>query len=257
MASRKNIVITGASSGLGEGMARAFAAKGHDLALAARRVDRLGTLAAELKSTHASTVLTRELDVNDHEAVFRSFAEFRAELGSLDRVIVNAGISHGNSLGTGQFKDNRRTLETNLVAALAQIEAAMEIFREQRAGHLVVVASLAAARPQPSILNAYGASKSGLVSLAEGLRYELVAARSPIRVTTLLPGYIASEINDTQQATPPMMVGTDVGVRAMVRAIESETGRAVVPAFPYAFVNVAVRLMPIRMLVKTVRPAHQ
>src|ERR1700709_2723667 len=79
MALRKHILITGASSGIGEGLARAYAAKGRDLALVARRTDRLDALADELKAAHGITVLTRELDVNDHERVFQVFREFHAE----------------------------------------------------------------------------------------------------------------------------------------------------------------------------------
>src|ERR1041384_116533 len=140
---RKNILITGASSGLGAQMAREFAKRGRNLALCARRTDRLVELQSELRtSAPDASVLIRELDVNDSAAVFRVFREMARELGSLDRVIVNAGVGRGQRLGTGHFEANRHTLQTNLVAALAQCEAALEIFREQGAGHLVTIASM-------------------------------------------------------------------------------------------------------------------
>src|SRR5688572_29348644 len=90
---RKNILITGASSGLGAGMAREFAKRGRNLALCARRNDRLLELQVELRaSAPEARVVVRELDVNDSAAVFRVFRETASELGSLDRVIVNAGV---------------------------------------------------------------------------------------------------------------------------------------------------------------------
>jgi short-subunit dehydrogenase len=239
---RKNILITGASSGLGEGMARQFAAKGRNLALCARRTDRLDALAGELIAAHGVNVVTRTLDVNDHGQVFAVFKEFRGELGTLDRVIVNAGINRGQPVGTGRFEVNRQTMETNLVAALAQAEAAVEIFREQGAGHLVVVSSLSAVRGMPGNLTAYAASKSGLSALADGIRYDLHG--SPIKVSTLLPGYIESEINDEHGNEPPYITKAEAGARALFKAIESETAKAYVPAFPWAPMSVALRILP-------------
>ena len=94
--SRQNILITGASSGLGRQMAKDFAAKGRNLALCARRVERLDELKAELQIDYPQiTVSVRELDVNDHDAVFETFRLFADDLGHLDRVIVNAGMGQG------------------------------------------------------------------------------------------------------------------------------------------------------------------
>ena len=93
---RQKILITGASSGLGAGMARAFAAKGRDLALCARRTDRLDELKAELSQQYPGIkIAVAALDVNDHEQVPKVFAELSDELGGIDRVIVNAGIGKG------------------------------------------------------------------------------------------------------------------------------------------------------------------
>ena len=107
---RQNILITGASSGLGAGMAREFAARGRNLALCARRTDRLETLKAELLAAHPGIkVSLRALDVNNHVQVFEVFRDFAAEFGTLDRVIVNAGMGKGASLGTGYFHANVAT----------------------------------------------------------------------------------------------------------------------------------------------------
>ena len=124
---RRKILITGASSGLGAGMARAFAAKGRDVALCARRLDRLEDLKAELHQRYPNvTVAVATRDVTEHDQVPVVFTQLAEELGGLDRVIVNAGIGKGAPLGSGKLWANKATLETNLVAALVQIEAALE-----------------------------------------------------------------------------------------------------------------------------------
>ena len=102
---RQRILITGASSGLGEGMARRFAAMGRDLALAARRTDRLDALRDELLAAHPGIrVETSALDIDDPDDVARVIPELADRLGGFDRVIANAGIGKGASVGTGKAK---------------------------------------------------------------------------------------------------------------------------------------------------------
>lgn len=244
---RRRTLITGASSGLGAEMARQLAARGADLALCARRLDRLEELRAEILAAQPErTVVIRALDVNDHPAVFQVFAEVSAELGGLDRVIVNAGLGKGASIGTGRFEANKQTITTNFVSALAQCEAAMEIFRAANAGHLVVVSSLSAVRGMPRTLTAYAASKAGVATLAEGIRADVHG--TPIKVTTLLPGYIRSEMNDQVAQRTPLIASTEDGVRAMVRAIEREVPKAIVPPWPWRPLSVVLRHAPLGLL---------
>ncbi|MGW5374511.1 SDR family oxidoreductase [Nocardia sp. NPDC003999] len=240
--SRKRILITGASAGLGAAMARDFAADGRDLALCARRLDALTQLRDELVASHPGiTVAVRALDVDDHAAVPAVFGELRDELGGLDRVIVNAGIGKGALIGTGRADANLATATTNFVSALAQAEAALEIFRAQRAGHLVLVASMSAVRGLPGRKAAYSASKAGLAALGEALSTEL--ARSPIRVTTLLPGFIATDMA-AKAGDARMVAPLDKGVAAMVAAIEQERRRACVPGWPWRLIDLALPHLP-------------
>ncbi len=240
---RKNILITGASSGLGEGMARLFAARGRNLALCARRTERLEGLKDELEAAYPGiTVSVKALDVNDHDEVFKVFHEFAAEFGTVDRVIVNAGLGKGQPLGTGYFYANRQTAETNFVGALAQCEAAMEIFRKQNAGHLVMVSSVSAFRGLRGNINTYAATKAGVASLAEGLRSELLG--KPIKVSTIYPGYIRSEMNERVKHAP-FIVDTETGCKAMVAAIEKERAKASVPFWPWAPLGVLIRNLPL------------
>ncbi|MGH3970101.1 MAG: SDR family oxidoreductase, partial [Mycobacterium sp.] len=184
---RQKILITGASSGLGAGMARAFAAKGRDLALCARRTDRLEALKADLSQHYpAINIALAALDVNDHEQVPKVFAELSEELGGIDRIIVNAGVGTGGRLGSGKLRGNKATLETNLVSALVQIETALEMFGHSGSGHLVLISSVLGNTGVPGDKAVYCASKAGMRSLGESLRAEY--AKGPIKVSVIEPG---------------------------------------------------------------------
>jgi len=241
---RQTILITGASSGLGAGMARAFAARGRDLALCARRTDRLDELKADLCQRYPDIrIAVAALDVNDHEAVPKVFAELGDELGGIDRVIVNAGIGKGATLGSGKLWANKATIETNLVAALVQIEAALEMFHTNGSGHLVLISSVLGNTGLPGVKAAYAASKAGVSSLGESLRAEYRSG--PIAVSVIEPGYIESEMTAKSDSTL-FMVDNETGVKAMVDAIERERGRAAVPWWPWAPMVHLMRVLPAR-----------
>ncbi len=246
--SKGTILITGASSGLGEEMARQFAALGYDLALCARRTERLDALRSEIEATHPGRqVAVKALDVNDDDAVFAVFKEFAAELGGLDRVIINAGLGKGAPLGTGRYDANKATAMTNFVAALAQTEAAMEIFRAQaetgRRGHLVMVSSVSALRGMRKTITTYAATKAGVAALAEGLINENVKAKG-IDVSIIYPGYIRSEMNEQVAQRTKFMVDTRTGVKAMVDAIEKRKEKALVPSWPWVPLGFALKNLP-------------
>lgn len=247
---RRNIFISGASSGLGAQMAREFAARGRNLALCARRADRLDALRNELTTAHPEvTVATRTIDVTEPDQVFAGMRALAAELGTLDRVIVNAGIGKGQPLGTGRFDANLTTVRTNFVGALAQCEAAMEIFRANGAGHLVVVSSLAAFRGFPRTGTAYAATKAGVASLAEGVRGEILTTKAlrGIRVTTLFPGFIRSEMNPQPR---PMLSKTVPAVRTMIAAMEREARSAMVPPWPWAIGGTLMKVLPLSLVAR-------
>ena len=248
-------LITGASSGLGAEMARQLAARGEDLALCARRTERLEELRTEILAAHPERrVAVASLDVTDHEAVHTVVHALREELGGLDRVVVNAGLGKGAAIGTGRADANRETAITNFLGALAQTEAAMEVFRAQGHGHLVMISSMSAMRGMPKSLTTYAATKAGVAHLAEGIRTELhgTPLQKKIKVTVLYPGYIASEMNEKVQQSTPLMVPTDKGVRAMVSAIEKQVDSACVPALPWAPLSVVMRHAPLGVLKKLV-----
>jgi len=238
------VLITGASSGLGAEMARQFGALGYDLALCARRVERLETLAGEIRAT-GRRVEIAPLDVTDFDAVPEVFGDFAKKFGTIDRVIVNAGLGKGAPLGTGRADANRATAMTNFVGALAQTEAALEIFRRQQRGHLVLISSMSALRGMRKSMTTYAATKAGLASIAEGLRSEHIKG---LDVSVIYPGYIRSEMNEHVEQKTLFMVGTETGVRAMVRAIEKRRPKACVPAWPWVPIGVAMKLLPIEVV---------
>lgn len=243
------ILITGASSGLGAEMARQLAALGHDLALCARRTDRLDALRSEISEQHPDrTVLVRPLDVTDPGAVLTTVRAFRDDFAALgrplDRVVVNAGLGKGAPLGTGRPEANLETATTNFLGALAQTEAAMEVFRAQGHGHLVMVSSIAAMRGMPGTMTTYGATKAGVAALAEGVRTE-VHGRPGFRVTVLYPGYIESEMSAAKAGERPLVAPTEKGVAAIVDAVLKEKPRASVPPWPWRPLGFVLRHAPL------------
>ena len=243
----KTILITGASSGLGAEMARQFADLGYDLALCARRTERLDALAAEITARTGRRVETAALDVTDADAVPAVFDRFAEAFGSIDRVVVNAGIGKGAALGTGRADANRATAMTNFVGALAQTEAALEIFRRQQRGHLVLISSMSALRGMRKAMTTYAATKAGVAALAEGLRSERIPG---LDVSVIYPGYIRSEMNAHVEQKVRFMVDTPTGVRSMVEAIEKRRPKAYVPAWPWVPIGALMKVLPLSVVRK-------
>jgi len=245
---RTNILITGASSGLGKGMAVEFAKQGYNLALCARRIDNLEVIKDQLLSINPNiTVLIKALDVNNHDDVFDVFKQFKAEMGQLDRVIINAGMGKGAAIGTGYFHANKQTAETNFVAAIAQAEAAMEIFRAQNSGHLVTISSISAIRGFRRAMTVYAATKAAITSFSEGIRVDVM--NTPIKVSCIHPGFIRTELNEKVEKMP-FLVDTETGSKALVKAINKEKANSFVPSWPWSFLHWILRIAPLSLLRK-------
>lgn len=243
----KTILITGASSGLGAGMAREFARLGYNLAICARRLERLTELKQSLESRYGIQVIAKVLDVTDYDQVFKVFKEFQQDFGHIDRIIVNAGIGEGRRIGQGHFATNRATAETNFISALAQCEAAVEIFRAQNQGHLVVISSMSAMRGLPKHLSTYAASKAAVAHLAEGIRAELI--NTPIKVSTIFPGYIRTELNAAAKKLP-FEIDEATGAQLLVKAIEKQPVKAYVPQWPWLPLGIAMKVLPLQWVNK-------
>lgn len=243
----KTVFLTGASAGLGEGMARAFARRGYSLALAARRKDRLEALASELRSAGAPEVACYALDVTDFAKVPVVIGEAASRLGSLDIVVANSGIGGAAPIGRGAFDVARGIIVTNLLGAMATVDAAVELFRKQGRGQIVGVTSVAAVRGLAT-QGAYSASKAGLSRYLEAARAEI--AGSGIVVTELAPGFIDTELN-RHMPSRPFVVSAEKGTEAMVALIESRVSFAYVPRMPWTPIAQVLKILPSRLLTIT------
>lgn len=231
--------VSGASSGLGREMARHLTARGDDVAVAARRLPELESLAREVES-HPGTLWFHTLDVTDAPAVRNVMERADAELGGLDVVIVNAGRGRGSKIGVGEFDNNRAVVDVNLVGALAQIDVAMELFRHRGRGHLVLVSSLAAHRGLPGSSAVYSATKAALASIGESLRLEM--GPGPIKVTTLRPGYIRTPLTERNRSR--LVTELKPATAALIAAIDAGKGDVAVPAWPWAPLGAILKLVP-------------
>lgn len=130
-----------------------------------------------------------------------------------------------------------------MISALVQIECALEIFKKQGSGHLVLISSVLGNKGVAGVKAAYAASKAGVSSLGESLRAEY--SSGPIGVTVIEPGYIESEMT-AKTAKTTLMVDNGTGVAKMVDAIEKERGRAIVPSWPWVPLVAMLRVLPPR-----------
>ena len=202
----KTAVVTGASSGIGTETARALAAAGAALMLAARRADRLARLAAEL----GGEVAVQPTDMRREEDILRLFAVARERFGGVDILVNNAGLGRAAPLGSAPTELWREMLEVNVLGlAIATREAIQDMERRGVAGHVVHVASMAAHRVPGPESAMYAATKFAVRALTEGLRQELRARESPIRVSAVSPGHVLTEFADVFTGRPGAQAAID------------------------------------------------
>nr|WP_188909277.1 SDR family oxidoreductase [Aureimonas endophytica] len=185
------VLVTGASSGIGVGIARELAAAGATLMLGARRTDRLDALASELRESGA-TVVTRRLDVTDCADV-ASFADAaRAKFGRVDAIVNNAGVMPLSPMASLKIDEWDRMVDVNIKGVLYGIAAVLPEMTARGSGHVVNIASIGALAVSPTAA-VYCATKFAVRAISEGLRQE----RQDIRVTCIHPGVVESELAST------------------------------------------------------------
>ncbi len=185
-------LVTGASSGIGREIVREFARLGLRVAFCARRQARLDSLARALSELGAEA-LPLVCDLRDEDQIARMFEQIRAAWGGVDVLVNNAGFARAARLLDGATADWRAILELNVLAlAICSREAIADMRRRGVDGHVFNISSMAAHRvPVGSAM--YSASKYAVRSLTEGLRGELRAIESPIRVSAISPGFVETE----------------------------------------------------------------
>jgi NADP-dependent 3-hydroxy acid dehydrogenase YdfG len=212
----KVVVITGASSGLGEATARQLAPLGARLVLGARRVDRLQALAKELSLTQDSVIQT---DVTQREQVKRLVDGAVKAHGRIDVLINNAGLMPQSLFEQGKVDEWDRMIDVNIKGVLYGIAAALPYMKEQKSGHIINVSSVAGHKVGPGS-GVYAATKHAVRALSEGLRQEVKPYN--IRTTVISPGAVATELPNTI---------TDAAVAQRVRGLYEQVA---IPADSFA-----------------------
>ena len=243
----KTVLITGASSGIGRALAFEFAGRGYHLGLASRRLEALEALAAQIQAKHPSIkVECSALNVNDTSHVRQVIRHLHEALGSLSIVIANAGIAANGKIGSGKLASDLAIMQTNVLGAMATIDAAVEIFKEQDAGHIVGISSVAAFRGLPGSA-AYSASKAAIATYLDALTTEL--HNSPINVTTLFPGFIDTPLNN-MISNRPFLIDVETGGKIMADLIEKKVVSSTVPVYPWNLVGKLLKNLPRALLAR-------
>ncbi|MGQ4430804.1 SDR family oxidoreductase [Streptomyces sp. SAS_260] len=214
----KIVLVTGASSGIGEATARALAAAGHHVVLGARRVDRLAAIADGIKAAGGSADYT-ELDVTSADSV-RAFVHTAHERhGRIDVLVNNAGVMPLSPLAMGRTDDWDLIIDVNVRGVLHGIAAALPLMKAQGSGHFVTISSTLGHEVAPTTA-VYSATKYAVRAISEGVRKE----NSDIRVTVVSPAFVKSEL----------IQGGDPGTMAWVQGMADKL------ALPAAAVSDAI-----------------
>jgi len=233
----RRIVITGASAGIGEALARRYAGPGTVIGLVARRREPMQALASSLPGRFEIYAL----DVADGAAMERAAREFCSRHGAPDLVIANAGVSigtHGDD--PADVEKLRSVLEINVVGLAATLAAFAPAMRAERRGTLCGIASVAGFRGLPGA-GAYSASKAAAIAWLEALRVELVG--SGVSVVTICPGYIDTPMTRVNRYRMPFLLPAGEAARRIARAIAARRRLVVIP-WQMALVSVLLRLAP-------------
>ncbi|MBC3863992.1 SDR family oxidoreductase [Undibacterium jejuense] len=238
----KTVFITGASSGIGAALAKAYAQQGARLGLLARRKENLEQLRANLPNPERHHIYA--VDVTDHAAVASAAEDFLKQCGQVHIVIANAGISVGTlTEHQGDLPVFDRVFQTNVtatVATFAPFIAAMKTYSKQENCRLVGIGSVAGIRGLPGA-EAYSASKAAVISYCESLRVEL--RKNRIRVVTIAPGYIDTPMTQVNSYPMPFLMPVEKFANQAIQTINAGRSYRVIP-WQMGLVAKLLRLLP-------------
>lgn len=223
----KNIVITGASSGIGFALAKAYAKQNINLFLCGRNNDKLQEIKDICQKLQAN-VETQILDVTDANQAKNWILEINKN-HTIDLVIANAGISAGTEGGTESFEQVQKIFKTNIDGVLNIIHPVIEIMKKQKFGQIAIMSSLAGFRGLPSS-PAYSASKSCVRVYGEALRGNL--DKFNIKVNVICPGYIKTPMTAVNDFAMPFLLEVEDAVKIIKNGLEKNKSRI---AFPFLF----------------------
>jgi short-subunit dehydrogenase len=214
----KVVMITGASSGLGRGMALEIASRGGHLGLLARREDLLNEIVDETKRNNIRAIAATA-DVRDAKAVRAAADRFRQELGPIEVLIANAGIGTADHAVSLTPEHAAKVIGINVLGAVNSVAAVLPEMVERKRGRLVAISSLAAYRGLAKSA-AYCASKAAVTAYFESLRIDL--RHTGVGVTIIHPGFIKTDLTAGRHAKMPYLMELDEGVKKIISAIEKE-----------------------------------
>jgi len=215
-------------AGIGLALAREFAKTGeYNLALVARRVDKLNDIKQELAKQYPTIkVEFRELDVTHYDRVAPVFNELAEAIGGIDIVIANSGILSLGLVGSGDIAKSKQVIDVNFTGAVVTIDAAVAYFKTRGTGHVVGISSVVSFRGAPTA-SVYAATKAGLNLYLDVLDQEL--RQTNITVTTVYPGPTESEITQGFGTLPPHYISAESSAQQIVGHIKAKAIQAVVP----------------------------
>ena len=235
----KHILITGASSGIGESLANAYATPTTRLFLSGRDAERLKLVADACRSKGA-IVEEHTINVCDRYAMAQ-WIHTIADTHGLDLVIANAGISGGfDGQSLDRITDDYKIFDTNLNGVLNTIYPALPSMITRQSGHIVIISSLASFIPMPSA-PAYAASKAAVRFYGEALATKLKPHN--IAVTVICPGFIKSRMTDKNSFPMPFLMETDTATRYIIRKIGQKTHRVIFP-WPMSVMIKTLSILP-------------
>lgn len=246
---RRLCLITGASAGIGEAFARVYAEKGYDLALVARRADRLDALARAVGEACGAKAFAIPIDLADPDASARIMAEVEARGRTLSALVNNAGYGLSGPFASTPWESQASQLQVMLTAVCDLTHRALPGMVEQGFGRIVNVASVAGLMPGTVGDTLYGPIKAFLIKFSQGLNME--HRGTGVHVTALCPGYTYSEFHDVNQSREQLNRATPkwawLSAERVARAgyEAAEANRAVeVPGAAYKAITAAAKLLP-------------
>ena len=247
-ATKKRALVTGASSGLGTEIARVLAARGIDLVLAARRLDRLEALAEELRREHKVDVAVYSADLAQVDAAQHLFDEVRAAGHRIDYLVNNAGVGHFGPFLGQSISQIQEMIAVDVTAVMVLTRLFAKVMRDQGGGNILQISSFAALQPIPRY-GIYSGAKSFLIATAQAFQHEF--RKTGVRISVVAPGFMLTEFHDVAKHERTMLMKlTTLPVSYTARKAVAGMLRGkllITPGLFYQINGVMVRFLPRRL----------